>query len=58
MHLVDAANGVLGATGVVAGNLSLAAGAAWAAQAQGKTQLSAWSFSATVPPAPVRSTRR
>ncbi len=36
MHLVDAANGVLGATGVVAGNLALAAGAAWAAQAQGK----------------------
>ena len=34
MHLVDAANGVLGATGVVAGNLALAAGAAWAAQAQ------------------------
>ena len=32
MHLVDAAHGVLGATGVVAGNLSLAAGAAWAAQ--------------------------
>ena len=35
MHLVDAANGVMGATGVVAGNLSLAAGAAWAAQALG-----------------------
>jgi pyruvate dehydrogenase E1 component alpha subunit len=35
MHLVDAANGVLGATGVVGGNLALAAGAAWAAQAQG-----------------------
>ena len=34
MHLVDAANGVLGATGVVGGNLALAAGAAWAAQAQ------------------------
>jgi acetoin:2,6-dichlorophenolindophenol oxidoreductase subunit alpha len=33
MHLVDVANGVMGATGVVAGNLSLAAGAAWAAQA-------------------------
>src|SRR6202167_126448 len=40
MHLVDAANGVLGATGVVAGNLSLAAGAAWAAQAQGKQNIS------------------
>jgi pyruvate dehydrogenase E1 component alpha subunit len=40
MHLVDAANGVMGATGVVAGNLSLAAGAAWAAQAQGKKTLS------------------
>ena len=36
MHLVDVANGVLGATGVVAGNVSLAAGAAWAAQAQGE----------------------
>lgn len=34
MHLVDAANGTLGATGVVGGNLALAAGAAWAAQAQ------------------------
>src|SRR5690242_11556823 len=32
MHLVDAARGVLGATGVVGGNLPLAAGAAWAAQ--------------------------
>jgi pyruvate dehydrogenase E1 component alpha subunit len=40
MHLVDAANGVLGATGVVAGNLSLAAGAAWAAQAQGWNNIS------------------
>jgi pyruvate dehydrogenase E1 component alpha subunit len=40
MHLVDAANGVLGATGVVAGNLALAAGAAWAAQAQGKKNVS------------------
>jgi TPP-dependent pyruvate/acetoin dehydrogenase alpha subunit len=40
MHLVDAANGVLGATGVVAGNLPLAAGAAWAAQAQGKQNIS------------------
>jgi TPP-dependent pyruvate/acetoin dehydrogenase alpha subunit len=40
MHLVDAAHGVLGATGVVAGNLSLAAGAAWAAQAQGKRTIS------------------
>ena len=39
MHLVDAANGVLGATGVVAGNLALAAGAAWAAQAQGKRNI-------------------
>lgn len=35
MHLVDASNGVMGATGVVAGNLSLAAGAAWAAQVRG-----------------------
>ncbi|MGC1523894.1 MAG: thiamine pyrophosphate-dependent dehydrogenase E1 component subunit alpha [Steroidobacteraceae bacterium] len=40
MHLVDAANGVLGATGVVAGNLALAAGAAWAAQAQGRPDIS------------------
>jgi pyruvate dehydrogenase E1 component alpha subunit len=40
MHLVDAANGVLGATGVVAGNLALAAGAAWAAQALGKHNIS------------------
>jgi len=40
MHLVDAENGVLGATGVVAGNLALAAGAAWALQARGKRNLS------------------
>jgi TPP-dependent pyruvate/acetoin dehydrogenase alpha subunit len=40
MHLVDAANGVLGATGVVGGNLALAAGAAWAAQAQGTNSIS------------------
>ena len=40
MHLVDAANGVLGATGVVGGNLALAAGAAWAAQAQGRKNIS------------------
>jgi pyruvate dehydrogenase E1 component alpha subunit len=40
MHLVDAANGVLGATGVVGGNLALAAGAAWAAQAKGKKSIS------------------
>jgi TPP-dependent pyruvate/acetoin dehydrogenase alpha subunit len=40
MHLVDAANGVLGATGVVGGNLALAAGAAWASQAQGKRNIS------------------
>jgi len=40
MHLVDAGNGVLGATGVVAGNLALAAGAAWAAQAQGRNNIS------------------
>lgn len=39
MHLVDAANGVLGATGVVAGNLPLAAGAAWAAQAKGEANI-------------------
>jgi TPP-dependent pyruvate/acetoin dehydrogenase alpha subunit len=40
MHLVDAGRGVLGATGVVAGNLPLAAGAAWAAQAQGSRHVS------------------
>lgn len=40
MHLVDASVGVLGATGVVAGNLALAAGAAWAAQAQGRNTIS------------------
>jgi TPP-dependent pyruvate/acetoin dehydrogenase alpha subunit len=40
MHLVDVANGVLGATGVVGGNLALAAGAAWAAQAQGTDNIS------------------
>jgi len=40
MHLVDAVHGVLGATGVVAGNLSLAAGAAWAAQALGRRNIS------------------
>ena len=40
MHLVDAAHGVLGATGVVAGNLALAAGAAWAAQALDKHNIS------------------
>src|SRR3569833_479135 len=40
MHLVDATNGMLGATGVVGGNLPLAAGAAWAAQAKGETTLS------------------
>jgi acetoin:2,6-dichlorophenolindophenol oxidoreductase subunit alpha len=40
MHLVDAAHGVLGATGVVAGNLALAAGAAWAAQALGRQNIS------------------
>jgi acetoin:2,6-dichlorophenolindophenol oxidoreductase subunit alpha len=40
MHLVDGANGVLGATGVVAGNLALAAGAAWAMQARGVKNIS------------------
>src|SRR6267142_6194213 len=40
MHLVDEANGMLGATGVVAGNLPLAAGAAWAAQSRGETKIS------------------
>jgi pyruvate dehydrogenase E1 component alpha subunit len=40
MHLVDAAHGMLGATGVVGGNLPLAAGAAWAAQVRGDRTLS------------------
>ncbi len=40
MHLVDVQNGVLGATGVVAGNLPLAAGSAWAAQALGDSSIS------------------
>lgn len=40
MHLVDAARGVLGATGVVGGNLPLAAGAAWAAQVRGDRTIS------------------
>ena len=35
MHLVDTAHGLYGATGVVGGNLPMAAGAAWAAQATG-----------------------
>ncbi len=40
MHLVDASHGVLGATGVVGGNLPLAAGAAWAAQVRGDRSIS------------------
>ncbi len=40
MHLVDVTHGMLGATGVVGGNLPLAAGAAWAAQAQGSSAIS------------------
>lgn len=40
MHLVDVSKGVLGATGVVAGNLPLAAGAAWAAQVRGEARIS------------------
>lgn len=40
MHLVDAARGMLGATGVVGGNLPLAAGAAWASQARGDKSIS------------------
>ena len=40
MHLVDVAHGMLGATGVVAGNLPLAAGAAWAFQSRGETTIS------------------
>ena len=56
MHLVDVANGMLGATGVVGGNLPLAAGAAWAAQAKGGTR-SASSSSAMAPRAPASSTK-
>jgi len=44
MHLVDARNGMLGATGVVGGNLPLAAGAAWAAQVRRTTHISAAFF--------------
>jgi acetoin:2,6-dichlorophenolindophenol oxidoreductase subunit alpha len=44
MHLVDTANGMLGATGVVAGNLPLAAGAAWAFQSKGEAAISAVFF--------------
>jgi len=44
MHLVDVSTGVLGATGVVAGNLALAAGAAWAAQAKGDGRIAAVFF--------------
>jgi acetoin:2,6-dichlorophenolindophenol oxidoreductase subunit alpha len=44
MHLVDVTNGMLGATGVVAGNLPLAAGAAWAAQAKGGSTISVVCF--------------
>jgi TPP-dependent pyruvate/acetoin dehydrogenase alpha subunit len=40
MHLVDTRCHVLGATGVVGGNLPLAAGAAWAAQARGDGRIS------------------
>jgi len=40
MHLVDVTNGTLGATGVVGGNLPLAAGAAWAAQTKDNTTIS------------------
>lgn len=39
MHLVDVARGVMGATGVVAGNVPLAAGAAWAAQVRGEGRI-------------------
>jgi pyruvate dehydrogenase E1 component alpha subunit len=39
MHLVDAAHGLMGATGVVGGNLPLAAGAAWAAQSRGTDRI-------------------
>lgn len=44
MHLVDTARGVLGATGVVGGNLPLALGAAWAARELGQGQITAVFF--------------
>jgi len=39
MHLVDPARGALGATGVVGGNIPLAAGAAWAALERGRQEV-------------------
>jgi pyruvate dehydrogenase E1 component alpha subunit len=40
MHLLDVQHGMLGATGVVGGNLPLAAGAAWAFQSRGERHIS------------------
>ena len=39
MHLVDVTQGAMGATGVVGGNIPLAAGAAWAASEQGQKKI-------------------
>jgi acetoin:2,6-dichlorophenolindophenol oxidoreductase subunit alpha len=39
MHLVDVQRGALGATGVVGGNIPLAAGAAWAVAEQGQNNI-------------------
>ena len=39
MHLVDVTHGAMGATGVVGGNIPLAAGAAWAASEQGRKKI-------------------
>lgn len=44
MHLVDATRGALGATGVVGGNIPLAAGAAWAALEGGRKNIAAVFF--------------
>lgn len=44
MHLLDLSRGMLGATGVVGGNLPLALGAAWAAREQGEQRIVAVFF--------------
>lgn len=39
MHVADFSRGIIGANGIVAGGLALAAGAAWAAQLEGKGRI-------------------
>lgn len=39
MHVADFARGIMGANGIVAGGLALAAGAAWAAQLEGEGRI-------------------